>query len=237
MPQYFIPAELIRDGVFSAGEDESRHITRAARKKAGEKIEVFDGRGNKYSAEIDIRPDGIVSGRIISKLDSPVYRTRLTLCFAPVSKPAAETILEHATEAGVSAFQPMLTSRTQYDWFGTWQEKTARFRQILIAACKQSGRASLPELLSPQKFDDVLSEPGTSLVASPDAPAGFDALSAGLLGVESLKVLIGPEGGFTKGEMEFAAVKKALFFSMGKYTLRAETAALAASVTILNKLG
>ena len=238
MPQYFIPSERVRNGVFTADEEESGHIAKAARKRVGEEIELFDGQGNKYLAVIDAINDGFVSGRIKAKLDSPVYKTRLTLCFAPVTRSAAEAILEHATEAGVASFQPVLSSRTQFDWFETWEDKSIRFQHILIAACKQSGRATLPELLKPQKFDDILVEgPGPALIANGDAPGGFDTLVPKVAGKPWLKVFIGPEGGFTKGELEFAAGAGALFFSMGKYTLRSETAALAASVLILNHLG
>lgn len=238
MPQYYVPPDMIKDGVFCADEDESAHICKAARKRAGDEIEIFDGRGNKYSAVIAGVRDGLVSGRIKDRLVTPVYKTRLTLCFAPISRSAAEDVLEHATEAGVAAFQPVLCSRSQFDWFETWDDKSRRFRHIMTAACKQCGRASLPELLKPQKWDDVLAEgAGPALVAVQDAPDCFDALAPKLAGVPSLKVFIGPEGGFTKGELEFAAGARAMFFSMGKYTLRAETAALAASVMVLSRLG
>lgn len=236
MPQYFITPDRIRDGSFSADEEESRHITRAARKRAGDEIEIFDGMGNRYLAVIE-DAGGIVSGRIKNKLDSPVYKTRLVLCFAPVSRTAAEAIIEHCTEAGAAAFQPVLTSRTQFDWFESWPEKARRFETLLIAACKQCGRASFPELLKPQKFDDLLAEPGPAVIASVETDLDFAAVSAGLQGAQAIKVFIGPEGGFTKGEMEYAAEKGVKSFSLGRYTLRAETAALAASVIVLDKLG
>ncbi|HBB66979.1 MAG TPA: hypothetical protein DEF68_03485 [Elusimicrobia bacterium] len=236
MPQYFIPPEMIRAGSFSADEEESRHITRAARKRAGDEIEIFDGRGNRYLAAIEAAGDR-VSGKIKGRLDSPVYKTRLVLCFAPVSRAAAEAVIEHCTEAGVAAFQPVLTSRTQFDWFESWPEKARRFESLLIAACKQCGRASFPELLKPQKFDDLLAENGPAVIASGEASGSFGALAPAFNNAKALKVFIGPEGGFTKGEMEYAAEKGVKSFSLGKHTLRAETAALAASVIILDTLG
>ena len=236
MPQYFIPAGSIHDGLFSADEEESRHITRAARKRVGDEIEIFDGKGNRDLAVIE-NAGGLVSGKIKTKLDSPVYRTRLTLCFAPVARTAAEAIMEHCTEAGVAAFQPVLTERAQFDWSGSWTEKARRFEQLLIAACKQCGRATFPELLKPRKFDDLLREPCQAVIASGETERRFDAISAGFEGSPAIKVFIGPEVGFTKGELEYAAEKGAKSFSLGRHTLRAETAALAASVVILDKLG
>ena len=236
MPQYFIAPDSIRDGSFSAGEEESRHITRAARKRVGDEIKIFDGNGNRYLAVIEEAGDN-VSGKIKKKLDSPGYKTRLVLCFAPVSRTAAEAIIEHCTEAGVAAFQPILTERAQFDWLKSWPEKAKRFEQLMIAACKQCGRASLPELLKPQKFDDLLAEPGPAFIASGETDKSFDVISSELTGSSAIKVFIGPEGGFTPGEMAYAAKKGVKSFSLGRHTLRAETAALAASVVVLDKFG
>jgi 16S rRNA (uracil1498-N3)-methyltransferase len=236
MPQYFIQPEKIGGGRFSAGEEESRHIVRAARRRVGDGIEIFDGKGRRYSAVIEAAGD-LVSGRITGELTSPVYRTRLVLCFAPVSRPAAEAVIEHCTEAGVAAFQPALTSRTQFDWFESWPEKAGRFGQIALAACKQCGRASLPELLKPEKFDELLALGGSSVIASAQAGRNFSAIAGTLKGAASVRVFIGPEGGFTRGELEYAAEKNIAAFSLGIHTLRAETAALAASALILDSLG
>jgi len=236
MPQYFIPPDSIKGGFFSAGEDESHHITRVARMRAGDEIELFDGKGRRYLGVIE-DAGGLVSGRIKSELAAPVFKTRLVLCFAPVSRSAAEAVIEHCTEAGVAAFQPVLTSRTQFDWFSSWPEKARRFDQLLLAACKQCGRASFPELLKPQKFDDLLLEPVPAVIASMEAYRNFSVIAPELKAAPSVRAFIGPEGGFTKGELEYAAEKGAKFFTLGRHTLRAETAALAASVLILDTLG
>ena len=236
MPQYFITPDRIRDGSFSAGEEESRHIARVARGRVGDEIEIFDGMGNRYLAVIEDIGD-VVSGKIKNQLESPAYRTRLTLCFAAVSRTAAEAIIEHCTEAGAAAFQPVLTSRTQFDWTESWPEKSRRLEQLVIAACKQCGRAKFPELLKPKKFDDLIAEPGIAVIASGGTELNFAEVLSGLQGVQAIKVFIGPEGGFTAGELEYAKEKGVKSFSLGRYTLRAETAALAATVVILDKLG
>jgi 16S rRNA (uracil1498-N3)-methyltransferase len=236
MPQYYIKPERIHDGFFSADEEESRHIARVVRKRDGDEIEIFDGKGHRYLAVIE-SSGSLVSGRIKNDLDSYAYKTRLIMCFSPVARTAAEAIIEHCTEAGVAAFQPVLASRAQSDWFESWPEKARRFEQIMIAACKQCGRASFPELLRPEKFDDLLGTGGPALIASGKASCNFDAVASGLRGAQAIKVFIGPEGGFTKGELEYAGEKGVKNFSLGRHTLRAETAALAASVIILDRLG
>lgn len=236
MPQYLIPAENMREGEFFAGPEEAAHIARAARARAGDEIEIFDGKGNRYRAVLKSVIGDRVTGTIKEKLPSPEYKTKLTLCFAVVAKPALESILEHCTEAGVDIFQPVMASRVQFDLFSDWDRRAGRLGQILVAASKQCGRGVLPELRKPEKFDDLLVAGGASVLASPDGPAADEA-ARGLAGNTGLKLFVGPEGGFTKGELEFARSKGAAFMNLGLYTLRAETACLSAASALLTRLG
>lgn len=236
MPQYLIPAENMREGEFFAGPEEAAHIARAARARAGDEIEIFDGKGNRYRAVLKSVVGDRVTGSVKEKLPSPEYKTKLTLCFAVVAKPALESILEHCTEAGVDIFQPVMASRVQFDLFSDWDRRAGRLGQILVAASKQCGRGVLPELRKPEKFDDLLTAGGASVVASPDGPTPDEAVK-GLAGNNGLKLFVGPEGGFTKGELEFARSKGAAFMNLGLYTLRAETACLSAASALLTRLG
>ena len=226
----------MRDGEFFAGLDESGHIARAARARVGDEIVIFDGKGSRYRAVIKAIAGGLVSGSVGEKLPCPEYKTKLTLCFATVARPALESILEHCTEAGVEVFQPVMASRVQFDLFSDWDRRAGRLGQIVTAAAKQCGRCTLPEVRRPEKFDDLLLAGGASVFASAEGPSPDEAVK-GLAGRTDLKLFVGPEGGFTKGELEFALSKGAAFMSLGLYTLRAETACLAASSALLTRLG
>jgi len=236
MPQYYVPAAQIRSGEFTADPGESNHIAKAARARPGDEIEIFDGKGNRYSAVIKAVGRDAVSGSVKEKLPSPEYKTRLTLCFAVVARPALEDILEHCTEAGVDVFQPVMASRVQFDLFSDWERRSGRLNQIVLAAAKQCGRGLLPEVRKPEKLDDLLLAGGPAVFASADGPGPEEAVK-GLAGKEDIKVFVGPEGGFTKGEMEFARSKGAVFMNLGLYTLRAESACLAAASALLTRLG
>ncbi len=226
----------MRGGEFFAGPDESGHIARAARGRVGDEIEIFDGKGSRYRAVIKAIAGGLVSGSVGEKLPSPEYKTKLTLCFAAVARPALESILEHCTEAGVDVFQPVMASRVQFDLFSDWDRRAGRLGQIVTAAAKQCGRCALPAVRRPEKFDDLLLAGGASVFALASGPSPDEAVK-GLAGKTDLKLFVGPEGGFTKGELEFAVSKGASFMSLGLYTLRAETACLAASSALLTRLG
>lgn len=235
MPQYLIPAENIRGGKFFAGPDESSHIARAARARAGDEIEIFDGRGGRYRAVITSVASGAVSGELKEALPSPEYPVNLTLCFAVVARPAMESILEHCTEAGVHAFQPVMASRVQFDLFSDWERRSWRLKQIVAAAAKQCGRGRLPEVRKPEKLDDLLKAGGACVFASAGGQSPSETVRA-LEGSREVKLFVGPEGGFTKGETDFARGSGALFLDLGLYTLRAETACLAASSALLTGL-
>ena len=226
----------MRGAEFFAGPEESSHIARAARVRAGDEIEIFDGKGNRYRAVIKTVENGMVSGSVGEKLPSPEYKTKLTLCFAVVARPALESILEHCTEAGVDVFQPVMASRVQFDLFSDWDRRAGRLTQLVTAAAKQCGRGALPEVRKPEKLDDLLAAGGESVFASAEGAAPDEAARA-LAGKTDLKLFVGPEGGFTKGELEFARSKGAVFMNLGLYTLRAETACLAAASALLTRLG
>lgn len=236
MPQYFIPAENIRNGEFFAGPDEANHLARAVRARAGDEIEIFDGKGARYKAVLKTVSGDRVSGTVGEKLPSPEYRTRLTLCFAVVARPALEEILEHCTEAGVDAFQPVMASRVQFDLFSDWDRRAGRLNQIILSAAKQCGRGLLPAVRKPEKLDDLLAAGGPAVFAAADGLPADEAVK-GLAGAAEVKLFVGPEGGFTKGETEFARGKGAVFMNLGLYTLRAESACLAASSALLTRLG
>ncbi len=236
MSQYFVPAEAIRNGVFTAGPEESAHIARAARARAGDEIEIFDGKGGRWRAAISSASPGAVAGTIKEKLPSPEYRTKLALCFAVVARPALESILEHCTEAGADVFQPVLTSRVQFDLFSEWERRRGRLEQIVLAAAKQCGRGFLPEVRKPARLDDLLAAGSLPVFASAGGVTADEAAGA-LSGREEVSLFIGPEGGFTKGELDFASSAGAVFMGLGLYTLRSETACLAGVSALLTRLG
>lgn len=235
MPQYFIPAENMRGENFFAGPDESNHIAKAARARAGDEIEIFDGKGGRYRAVIKSVTADAVTGAVKEKLPSPEYKTRLTLCFAVVARPALEDILEHCTEAGVDVFQPVMASRVQFDLFSDWERREGRLNQIILSAAKQCGRGRLPQLRKPEKMDDLLAI-GQAVCAAADGMNPDEAVKK-LAGQADIKLFVGPEGGFTKGELEFAASRSTVFMNLGLYTLRAESACLAAASALLTRLG
>ncbi len=217
---------------------EARHAVKVMRHKPGDNIEIFDGKGRKYLAVIVRASGGVMEGKLVSGMDDLEPETQIELCFSLVSRQTVESILQHAVEIGVARFQPMITERTQYDLRGKWPEKLNRWRQVIVSACKQCGRAFIPEISAPAHFEDaVKSADIPSLVAFEleKKVSIHDAMDKILSrGEKRVRLFIGPEGGFTDKEIEAAVRCGAVTFSLGKIILRADTACIAACAVILN---
>ena len=142
-------------------------------------------------------------------------------------------VIQKATELGVSAIVPLITERVILKLSGNQGETHhARWKRIALEAAQQSERWTLPTILPIQTFQQYLKSPrphqtifmaereqGASLLRVPCATEQSGA---------EVTVIIGPEGGWSAGEVEAAQSHDWTFASLGKEILRAETASLAA---------
>jgi 16S rRNA (uracil1498-N3)-methyltransferase len=133
--------------------------------------------------------------------------------------------LEKATELGISAIIPMVTHRTVSQPSNEKIEgKLTRWNNILLSAARQSKRYYLPRLHLPQTFSEAVRLEGYDVKLIPyestEKPPVYAPSGRKIL------FMIGPEGGFTTGEIDEAKAGGFSEISLGKTTLRAETAAI-----------
>jgi 16S rRNA (uracil1498-N3)-methyltransferase len=221
MHRFYLPN--FQQPMLSAGE--LHHATHVLRVKAGDTVNVFDGRGREAQAQLGD------AGRltILQQSATPPLRCRITLAQA-IPKKNMELIVQKATELGVTAIVPLISERTLKRPTG----RPARWREIALEACKQSGNNYLPEIHPPQDARAFLNAPGTfdlKLIASlqPDSKPLKAVLADSPihpLAVSSVLLLIGPEGDFTPAELAAAKSAGCLPLALGPLVLRAETAAL-----------
>lgn len=242
MPQYFVPPENISEGYFYVKGPEAVHIAKAARHKAADLIEIFDGQGRKLLARLDRVVGGReVEGTILSEIPEIPPRCDLRLFMAMIQRERFEAALEKGVEIGVSRFCPILTARTEVKLRSeNRRSKLQRWSQVVMAACKQSGRARLPTIDPPISFEKALelgSDAPTLLAWEKEKSVTLERALGGLAekgkGIERLNLFIGPEGGFTEEEVRAAIQTGAVPFTLGPHILRAETAAIVASALIL----
>ena len=140
-----------------------------------------------------------------------------------------DLILQKAVELGVKAIQPLWTQRCQTHLKGSRLEKRFKHWQgVIISACEQCGRATIPQLAAARNFSDWMSNQETSglhLLLQPDSDTGLGRLKRP---DERIYVLIGPEGGLDADEQILAKSAGFIGICLGPRILRTETAAMAA---------
>lgn len=213
--------------------EEAHHIFKVKRHRHGDKVLVTDGEGSEYKVLITSASDSLVEGQIISTLRKPKEPLlEVTLAFGIIKAPRIEVLFEKCTEMGVSAFQPLVTSRTVPEW--EEEKKVPRFERIIVSAMKQSLRSVAPKilpLLDLRDFLTIIPNYDHALVAWEEARHQLrERLTKRR--VRRLLLVIGPEGGFALDELDALLKAGAKPFSLGLRRLRSETAALAALANV-----
>ena len=225
----YLPDAAIDGNLVSISGDEHRHLN-VARAAAGEMIEIFDGKGNVWSAvirEVGRRETSVLvtGSRVVEPEPHPIV-----LGLALIRLAAFELALEKAIEVGVSRIIPFSASRSNV----TPADRAGRWQRIIVEAAKQSKRYRLPIIDEPVSFQQVLAVPAASRIVF--AEHGGGPLKPALIGSPVL-YLIGPEGGWTDVELDAASQKGFALVSLGAGILKAETAAIVGAALIRYELG
>ena len=215
--QFFFPPE------------ESKHITRVLRKKEGDVVHITNGRGYLYEAEILIADQKKCKAQIIAEHKTVPKRYKLHLVVAPTKmNDRYEWFLEKATEIGVDEITPILCDHSERKTV-----KLERMERIVQAAMKQSLRTVMPKInpmMSYQEFME-LENKGLKFIAH-CAKGEKMELKRRVATDKDVTVLIGPEGDFSKSEIDLAYKKGYVPVSLGKHRLRTETAAIVACTIV-----
>lgn len=226
-PPLFYSPDLAHAGATLAlSPDEARHLA-AQRLRVGDAIILFDGRGHGAQGHIaTIGTHGRdVEVNLGERFTAPAPSTRRALYCALPKGERLGTLLDMATQLGMTQFTPLLCTHSVVQPGGNWQ---VRAQRICIEACKQSRRLHLPALAAPVTLASALADARAATdyiwFAHPGAPTAPNAAEIPSAGVA---IFIGPEGGFTDSEANAADRAGAVRVDLGPRLLRIETAAVA----------
>jgi 16S rRNA (uracil1498-N3)-methyltransferase len=236
MHLFYTPDILPNTQQYFLAEEESKHCVRVLRLEKGSEVQLIDGKGGLYVAELlDAHPKRTIL-QIISAQQAFNKRNHyLHIAIAPTKNiERVEWFLEKATEIGVDEITFLICRRSERK-----ELRTDRLNKIITAAVKQSLKAYHPVLNEPVNFTEFIGQSfyGQKFIAHcEDTEKGNlpDLVTTG----GSYLILIGPEGDFAPEEIEVALTKNFKAITLGESRLRTETAALEAcfEVNFLNRL-
>lgn len=230
-----LPHPRLAEPLCGLGADESRHMKKVLRLKAGDPIELFDGQGQVASALVEGYDREVAVCRVVSI--AQVRRTvpAVTVATAIPKGPLAEVMVDQLAQLGVDRLVPLHTARSVVQ---PRDGKLERFERTATEAAKQCGRARVMNVTSTLKLPETLRlEADLKLILQPAAadpiPASDFITKLGHAG--AVVILVGPEGGFTGDEVEAAKAADFYPWTLSPHVLRIGTAA-AAAVSIIRCL-
>lgn len=209
--------------------DESRHIAKVLRKSSGDILQITNGRGSLFQAEITLADHKRCIAKIISVHTSPPAPYRLHMAVAPTKlNDRFEWFLEKATEIGIHEITPIICERSERKVI-----KMDRMEKVVLSAMKQSLHTYLPKLNEAISFKDFMELPqeGDLFIAHCEEDHKRELFHS-LRPKQQTLILIGPEGDFSNLEINSALGKGFKAVALGETRLRTETAAIVACTTI-----
>ena len=234
---FLIENEIEEASRFTLSGAASHHLRRVLRVRAGEQIEIRDGRGGAWLSRIsDLSAEGV--GIQVLERQYPASESSLavTLALAHARSERMEWIVRQATELGVQRLIAFRSARSQYGLDGDQAEKRReRWLKIAREALCQCGRIFVPEIVFLPNVASLI-ESASAWLAPFKSHAGIVAWEGedrqGLLSLQrelpqckAVWLTIGPEGGFSEAEMELFEQAQFYILRLGPRILRFETAA------------
>lgn len=234
VPRIYLPRPLAAGDRCAAAPDQVRYLRSVLRLAEGDPLILFNGSDWEYDAVVRQGNEGGLTLEVAAQRPVPRDEIEITLCQAIPKSDKLDGIVRHATELGVRRIVPFLASRSVPRWTAAKSsEKRKRWQKIAVEASRQCGRADIPEIGEIASFAGMIATaPGTALRLIPWEEETARGIREVLRdrrydGVRDFRLVIGPEGGFTREEIEQAGQAGFLPVGLGRRVLRVETAALA----------
>ena len=234
MARFFVSKKDLHEKKGRVSGEELEHMRRVLRLRPGDQVTLFDDQGWEHEGVIRVYTDEIGEVEILSSFrperESPL---EITLAQALGKGEKMDWVVEKATELGVRRIAPFFSSRTvpRLDR-ERLERRKSRWEKIALAAVKQSGRGRIPEIVLAGDFTELIGRSWECQLKlffwEGESGQKLTQIRRERERLDSVLLVIGPEGGFSAEEASEA--KRCGFqpVSLGRRILRTETAALAA---------
>jgi 16S rRNA (uracil1498-N3)-methyltransferase len=225
--RFYTPPDSIDGATIRLSAAESHHLCRVLRLPEGSTVFAFDGVGREWECEVSTSHKSACQLTIRRQLDEPVESPlQLTLAQALVKGDKFDLVVQKATELGVTRIVPVITEHCESRRAAERSEqRLERWQRISLEALKQCRRRHLVTISNPLPFPDLCRELAgmPALLLAEHGGGSLPALSDTSRG---LTLLVGPEGGWSERELNFAGAAGITLVHLGPRILRTETAAI-----------
>lgn len=231
----FFTNEIEESTAILRGEDH-KHLSRVLRLKSADQVLVNDENGQDYESVIKSIEKDYTVITLNNKVEmSNESNIKITLYQGLPKSGKLDLIVQKCTELGVNKIVPVITQRVVVSHNKEFK-KLDRLKRIAYEAAKQSKRSLIPAIEEPISFEELLlamKEEDVLVVPYENAKDyGVHALKRDLLSLNSIGILVGPEGGFSEREINDLIANGAKIITLGKRILRTETAGFTTAVMI-----
>lgn len=229
MPRFYLSEVLSAGRAVSLPDNVVRHL-HVLRLKPDEEIVLFNGDGKAYPARLGVLEKRRATAEILSEEEadneSPL---NITLVQAVSSGERMDFTLQKSVELGVGEIRPVLSERCVVRLDGERAAKrVARWQEIVVSACEQSGRNTVPQVLPLVSYQEALRQMPSEKTKLLMSVRNAQKLNRITPSSDGLIFMVGPEGGWTESEEQQAFDAGFQAVTLGPRVLRTETASLAA---------
>ena len=238
IPRIYQAVALASDMLIELDETAIRHTLQVLRLKPGAPLVIFNGLGGEYQATLETVDKKQARVRIGAHSDKQTESSlHIHLALGMSKGDRMDYGIQKAVELGVSEITPLISERCVVQLDNKREQKRLQHWQgIIRSACEQCGRNCLPTLHPVSDYQAWLQQRNNSptFVLAPDATSSLDAQH---ITENSIKLLIGPEGGLSEAELTAAENAGCTCIRLGPRILRTETAVVAAMSAVQWKWG
>ena len=241
-PRFHVPGLTSTAERVELPEDEAEHLVRVLRLGVGDEVDVFDGRGGLWRAEVVHAGKKSASVRLIEP-GAPARElgVQLSLVISVLKGDKIDDVVRDAVMLGVTSIRPVISERSEISLaIIARSARIARWQRIAVASAKQCGRAVVPAIHSAAPLDWYLNEKAAAarvLCVEPSATLGDVRPVQAIPRSSAVDLIVGPEGGWSVTEVASALDSGAILMSLGGRTLRADAVPIIALTALLTTWG
>jgi 16S rRNA (uracil1498-N3)-methyltransferase len=214
--------------------EHAAHLVRVLRARVGQDFDIATGGSIRRGRIISIAPDR-VEFELAEEISAPSV-INVTLFLSIFKFDRMEWAIEKCTELGIARFVPVIAYRTDTHLASAAEKRVERWRRIAAQAAEQSRRTGPPEIAAPRKLQQAISSQGELRILLSESERQRQIRVAIKGTARDVLLAIGPEGGWTEGELQLFQQADWISASLGSTILRAETAAIAATAIVITTL-